>query len=420
LLVNTSDKKSFNEVRKHLEEIDLPARQRETLIHLLGALSSTLEKELYPADRGEAVLKLLNDMVSYERLLAVVIQQADELEALKKISVHLTSSLDLKQVLQAVVEEAMRLLDNAFAAHIFLYDKERDKLVFGSALQSDGTRNVAFAEPRPNGLTATVARTGQTIIIPDMGRHPLYANTPDHWRGSIVGLPIKVNESVVGVMNLSRSQPGEFSEAQMRLITVLVDHAAVAIENARLHELVSQQAKVDILTGLPNRRALDEQLEAEVRRASRSGRPFVVAMMDLDGFKQINDTYGHEVGDIILRQTFGMLNENIRATDFLARYGGDELTLILPETDLDPSVLVVTKLQHRLGRLLIKLPDGNEVSMSISGGIAQYPLHGKTASDLLRAADAALYRAKKYQRGTILKARGPTDQLPLSSIIAET
>ncbi len=418
--MNASNQKSYNEVRQHLENTDLPSRQREALINLLGALSTTLEKELYPEARDEAILKLLNDLMSQERLLAVVMHQADELEALKKISVHLTSSLDLKQVLQAVVEEAMRLLDNAFAAHIFLYDKEKDKLVFGSALQNDGTRNVAFAEPRPNGLTATVARTGQPIIIPDMGKHPLYINTPNHWRGSIVSLPIRVDDNVVGVMNLSRSQPGEFSESQMRLITMLVDHAAVAIENARLHELVSQQAKVDILTGLPNRRALDEQLESEVRRASRSGRPFSVVMMDLDGFKRINDTYGHEVGDVILRQTFGMLNENIRATDFLARYGGDELTLILPDTDIEPSVLAVTKLQHRLGRLLIKLPDGNEISMSISGGIAQYPLHGKTASDLLRAADAALYRAKKYQRGTILKARGPTDRLPLSSIIAET
>jgi diguanylate cyclase (GGDEF)-like protein len=417
--VDTSKKKSYSEVRQHFEDIDLPPRQREMLINLLGAVSSTLEKELYPEKRDEAILKLMGDLMSYERLLAVVMQQADELEALKKISVHLTSSLDLKKVLHAVVEEAMRLLDNAFAAHIFLYDKDKDKLHFGSALQSDGTRNVPFAEPRPNGLTATVARTGQAIIVPNMGLHPLYINTPDHWRGSIISLPIKVDDNVVGVMNLSRSQPGEFSEGQLRLITVLVDHAAVAIENARLHELVSQQAKVDILTGLPNRRALDEQLEAEVRRASRSGKPFSVVMMDLDGFKRINDTYGHEVGDVILRQAFGMLNENIRVTDFLARYGGDELTLILPETDIEPAVLAVTKLQHRLSRLLIQLPDGNEISMSISGGIAQYPLHGKTAADLLRAADAALYRAKKYQRGTILKARGPTDRLPISSIIAE-
>ncbi len=346
---------------------------------------------------------------SYAALLASLQQQADELDALKKLSLNLTSSLDLHTVLEAVVTEAMRLMKNASHVHIFLY--ANDKLEFGASLSHDGTRNVPTSMPRVGGLTYSVARNGQQIVVKDMSNHPLYAEAPKSWTGSIVGIPLKTNNHVVGVMNLSRSMPGDFAPSELRLMGLLADHAAVAISNASLHQLVSKQAYSDSVTGLPNRRALDERLEREISQAKRAGHSFAIVMMDLDGFKNVNDTYGHAVGDQVLRAVFTHLAAGLRSTDFLARYGGDELTLILCHTEPSAARVVVEKTIEKIGKFYFDVPDGGQIRLGLSCGIAVYPTHGATASELLRAADEALYRAKKHQRGSFTVARGFTGEL---------
>jgi diguanylate cyclase (GGDEF)-like protein len=134
-------------------------------------------------------------------------------------------------------------------------------------------------------------------------------------------------------------------------------------------------------------------------------------MMDLDGFKDVNDTYGHAVGDEVLRVVFGQMARGVRNTDFLARYGGDELTLILSQTEMSSAQVVSEKILEGMRRLKYKLPDGRRLKLGISGGIAIFPVHARNGSDLLRAADTALYQAKKYYRGTFQISRGITGPL---------
>lgn len=342
-------------------------------------------------------------------LLNLLKQQADELDALKKLSLNLTSSLDLQTVLDVVVSEAMRLVKNAHSAHIFLY--QNNQLEFGAALNNDGIRNQPFSTPRQNGLTYMIAREGEQIIVEDMSTHHLYKDAPETWRGSIVGLPLKVNKMVVGVMNLSRSTVGGFTSAELRLLSLLADQAAVAIMNASLHKMVSQQAMSDIVTGLPNRRALDERLEEEFLFAQRTNSQFAVIMMDVDGFKEVNDTHGHAIGDEVLRSAFKFLASNMRAYDFLARYGGDELTMILRQTDMETAKAITEKILEKITEYSYTLPDQHTIKLGLSGGIAVYPNHARTSSDLLRAADAALYKAKKHARGTFVFATGVTGPL---------
>jgi diguanylate cyclase (GGDEF)-like protein len=252
------------------------------------------------------------------------------------------------------------------------------------------------------------------VIVENTRTHPLFQNIPDNWAGSIIGIPLKVGANVVGVMNLSRMTAGKFSHAELRLLSLLADQAAVAISNASLHLMISRQAYSDTVTGLPNRRALDERLEDETSSARRNNSSFAVIMMDLDGFKEVNDTYGHSTGDDVLRYVFNFMARGVRNTDFLARYGGDELTLILTQTDLSSARIVCEKIVESMEKIRYKLPDGKNLKLGISGGIALYPTHGGTGSDLLRAADAALYQAKKYARGTFQIARGVT--APLSRV----
>jgi len=397
------------EARRVLDEQGGSPVEREYLLKLLDILTAALAN--YSPESIENSQHLVRELIDKRALLSMLKQQTDELDALKKLSINLTSSLDLPDVLDAVVAEAMRLIENARDVNIFLY--KNHKLSFGAALDSDGTRNKPWSKPRSNGLTYTVAHEGETIIVEDMQKHPIYRAAPKELIGSIIGIPLKVGDMVVGVMNLSRSTLGGFSPSELRLLSLLSDQAAVAISNASLHQMISRQAYSDTLTGLPNRRALDERLEEEIQSARRNNYSFAVIMMDLDGFKAVNDTYGHATGDDVLRTVFGQMARGVRTTDFLARYGGDELTLILSQTEMFSAQVVSEKIVEGMKKLKYKLPDGKRLRIGISGGIAIFPVHALNGSDLLRAADTALYQAKKHQRGSFEAARGITG--PLSS-----
>ncbi len=388
---------------------NVPPAQADELMKLLNVLVEAIERNRGTEEAEKQARPLAEALIQNRNLVFTLKQQADELDALKKLSLNLTSSLDLQTVLDAVVTEAMRLVKNARTAHIFLY--ENGRLRFGAALNDDGLRNTPLATPRPHGLTNTVARDGQQIIVEDMAKHPLYANTPAEWLGSIIGIPLKFNDNIVGVMNLSRSTRGGFTASELRLLGLLADQAAVAISNASLHQTVSRQAYSDIVTGLPNRRALDERLEEEVIKARRSNNTFAVIMLDVDGFKSVNDTYGHAVGDQVLRAIFNYLATGLRSTDFLARYGGDELTLILTQSDPPSAVVVVQKILENVAAFSFDVPGGGKLKLGLSCGIAMFPVHANTAANLLRAADEALYRAKKQQPGGYVTARGFTGEL---------
>jgi diguanylate cyclase (GGDEF)-like protein len=401
--------------RRALEEQGGSPEEREYILKLLDLLSASIEK--YSSEYTERTERLVQGLFDNRALLAMLKQQTDELDALKKLSIHLTSSLDLPDVLDAVTSETMRLIANAHDVNIFLYKNK--KLTFGASLDSEGNRNKVWSKPRMNGLTYTVARDGEMIIIEDMKNHPIYVNAPTEWQGSIIGIPLKVGSTVVGVMNLARSTMGGFSSSELRLLSLLSDQAAVAISNASLHQMISRQAYSDTLTGLPNRRALDERLEEEVLAARKNNYSFAVIMMDLDGFKDVNDTYGHPVGDDVLRLVFTQMARGVRNTDFLARYGGDELTLILTQSDMSSAKIVSEKITEGLKKLKFKLPDGKKLKLGISGGIALYPVNARNGPDLLRAADAALYKAKKYDRGTFQVARGITGPLATHNIVEE-
>src|SRR5258706_219051 len=388
----------------------IPHEEKEGILKLIQALIEAADSTPSPRTKDKQIKTFTQEIISKHSLMTLVKQQADELDALKRISLNLTSSLVLQTVLDSVVSEAMRLVRNARTVHIFLYID--DKLEFGAALNDDGSRTKPVAMPRSAGLTYTVVETGETIIIEDIAKHPLYKDFPRDWPGSIIGIPLKFNNAIVGVMNLSRSNVGEFTRAELRLLGLLADQAAVAISNASTHQQVTEEANTDLVTGLPNRRALDERLQEEIRYAKQMSSQLTVVMMDLDGFKTVNDTFGHAVGDELLHAAFNYLARNMRSSDFLARYGGDELTLIVKDSGLDAAKTVTQKIIELISNYAFKIP-GNEkeINLGITAWIALYPLHSRNAGDLLRAADAALYHAKKHHRGSFIVASYPTGPL---------
>lgn len=400
----------FQRAREIIDnDTSIPSDEKEGIIKLIQVLIEAAESSPYPREKSSQAKTFTQEIISKHSLMTMVKQQADELDALKKLSLNLTSSLDHQTVLDAIVTEAMRLVKHAHEAHIFLYI--HGKLDFGASLTSSGERNKPILMPQIDGLTYSVANNRQQIIVEDIANDPLYKGSDSIAAGSIIGIPLLFNNAIVGVMNLSRSILGGFSRAELRLLGLLADQAAVAISNVSLHKQVTEQANTDSVTGLPNRRALDERLEEDIRHAKRMTAEFSVVMMDLDGFKNVNDTYGHVIGDEILRLLFNYLAENIRPTDFLARYGGDELTLIIRDADQSVAEIVTQKILELAKGYAPPIPAVKNVSLGITAGIAIYPLHSRNAGDLLRAADAALYQAKKHHRGSFSVARGSTGDL---------
>ena len=400
--------------RERLQKTGLSATEQQSYFDLLSSLLDGLLDSDSQVQYEQTAEVLASRLFSHYNLLGVIRQQAAELDAVKRLTYNLTTNLELQAVLDSVVTEAMQLVKNARNAHIYLY--QNNILRFGASLDGQGLRNKENWPPRPDGVTYQAAHTKEMVIVENLRQHPLFLNVPEDWFGSLISIPLMMTDSVIGVMNLSRWQVGPFSPAEQRLLKLLADQAGIAIINARLHEAVSRQALSDTLTGLPNRRALDRYLDHQVGRTNRTGRPFAVLMMDLDGFKGVNDTWGHAIGDRVLHDIAAFLSSVSRSSDFLARYGGDELCMVLPEASAETAAQVAENIRVRFSSYACFLPDGSVCRLGVSGGIAIYPTHARSAADLMRAADEALYRAKKHARGTFQMARGFTGELQMPSV----
>ncbi len=396
------------------QDNSISPEEKKAILKLIQVLVEARERATDKPASDEDTKSITQEVISKHSLMATVKHQADELDALKRISLNLISNLDLQKALEAMATECMGLIKHARAVNIYL--NQRGSLEFGTSLNAAGLRNKPNGVPRKDGLTYTVLKSGKQIIIEDMAKHPLYNSAPSEWQGSIIGTPLKFKDEILGVMNISRNEVGRFSRSELRLISLLADQAAVAIFNASLYKRLTQMANTDSVTGLPNRRALDERLQEEWRIADQTKSSFAVVMMDLDGFKAVNDTFGHNVGDELLYSLFNFLAQKMRNSDFLARYGGDELTLVMRNTDTEAAQAVTQKVIDLMKEYHFPFPKGKEMNLGITAGIAVYPAHAQNPSDMLRAADSALYHAKKYSRGQFVIAKGVTGNLPAIKI----
>lgn len=370
--------------------VAVPITTRSGTIGLLVFLQRSGDEPLRPLEQTYLRLLAKAAAVSMEnaRLYEAERQHAHELEAVYNASLSLTASLNLEQVLDAILQSIFTMIQDAKDAHIFLYNG--NSLQFGAALWWNGRREL-LVTPRENGLTATVARRGETIVVSDMQAHSLYQQAPNTWNGSIIGLPLKIGLRVVGVMNVARVKKVGFQQEEMRLLRLLADQAAMAIENARLHDLIRHQALTDPLTGLPNRRFFDQRLNEEIRRSMRYQHPFVLMIMDLNGFKEINDRFGHPAGDAVLKQLAALFRSRMRDTDFLARYGGDEFAFILPETSAEDAKKLIRHLQKLMRETRFAISGGEERVLSGCFGFALFPSNASSSDELISVADQMLY-----------------------------
>jgi diguanylate cyclase (GGDEF)-like protein/putative nucleotidyltransferase with HDIG domain len=256
-------------------------------------------------------------------------------------------------------------------------------------------RRIALGE----GLVGQVARSGQVVVVRDLAAPDAPGRPVLKDSASAVALPIFYADQLHGVLYVETSEPCNFSEEELLLLRTLADLIAGALHNALTFQKAQEQAITDGLTGVKTHRFFMEALSAEWKRATRTARSFSLVLIDLDRFKFVNDFYGHLEGDVVLQRVAHILEENCRRSDVVARYGGDEFVILMPETDIEQGQQLASKLRTWLS----SDPLLREKNITGSFGIASFPMHGSTPQELIQVADASMYLSK-HQGGNAVSS----------------
>lgn len=345
----------------------------------------------------------------------------EQIEGLKKevqrlvlfhdIGKQLAGTLDLQRILQTIMEKIHDLLTPDSWSLLLLDEKTRE-LSFEIAVGdgADSLKNVKLKVGE--GLAGWTAQHGEALLIEDAPSDPRFDPRFDEMTGtttrSVVCVPIKGRDSVLGVIELVNFiEKRSFRDTDVPVLSNLADYAAIAIDNARYVNRIHELTITDDCTTLYNARHLHFVLEAEIYRSSRYGYEFSLIFLDLDHFKDINDTHGHVVGSKMLFQVGELLKKHIRLIDTAFRYGGDEFVILLPQTTKPEALKAVRRLRELLNAQRFLADESLGLAVTASFGVAAFPEDGKTRKDLLESSDEAMYRVKNSSRDDIALARGP-------------
>jgi diguanylate cyclase (GGDEF)-like protein len=323
-----------------------------------------------------------------------------ELATLHAIGREILSSFEPSRVFAIVDRECRKILE-LDSLLIALVDRETRQL-HAAYSRHRGEEPDRSLPPLGQGLASWVVHEKRAVRIDDLRDDRAVVPRPpellDPEARSIMAVPLIVEDEAIGVVTVQSSRPAAYDDHLLSVLTTIAQQAAVAIENARHYEM----ATVDSLTGLFLRPYFFRRLEEEYNRSKRYHGSFGLLMMDLDGFKAINDRYGHLVGDRYLRSFGGIVQSRLRGPDLACRYGGDEVCLLLPETDLSGAKAIAERIRSAVGSLVVHV-DTLAVRTTTSIGVAAFPDHDTDdLKGLLRKADEALYTAKKCGRDRVV------------------
>ncbi|HWR17184.1 MAG TPA: diguanylate cyclase [Terriglobales bacterium] len=312
-------------------------------------------------------------------------RRARYLAFLNTVSKTAISSQDAEQMLDEIVTEIQRnfQLDHIGIGVLDYATKEIEiKAEAGSTAVSLGKRI-----PLGMGIMGKVARSNEMMLVQKI-EGPSPGILPD--ARSVLCLPLNYGETQLGVLNIESRTEQAFKDQDVLILRTLADLMATALHNVFVFQKMQQQSITDGLTGIKTRRFFLEAVQGEWKRASRSGRPFSVVMVDLDKFKEVNDGMGHLEGDLVLARVGRLLEQKCRQSNVVARYGGDEFVILMPETGIEQAQI----LSERLRLWIATDPMLNERHISGSFGVASFPLHGSTVEEVMRVADAGMYVSK--------------------------
>lgn len=364
---------------------------------ILWVIQDKTDALLVEAERRGHARELQN---ANERLIASL-QAAEartqEIALLTELSGILQSCQKPEEIFAAVQGYATRLFP-AEAGALYVLNEARNLVTIGARW---GALEAASPSFHPDACWAL--RRGQTFPVSEASRGLVC----DHVAAGCevpparcICQPLIAQNNLLGLLYREAGEDGCDASAQ-QLATMLAEQVSLAIANIELREQLRSQALRDPLTGLHNRRFLEEALTRETARSTRSGKPLALAILDLDNFKHINDTRSHEAGDAVLRGMGEILRRTLRKSDIAGRYGGEEFLVLLPESDLDAARTCMTNLLHAVRAMRVPWSGGMLEGVTASIGLAVLPLHVDRGEALIAAADAALYQAKGQGRDRV-------------------
>ncbi|MHB8719276.1 MAG: sensor domain-containing diguanylate cyclase [Candidatus Dormibacteria bacterium] len=309
---------------------------------------------------------------------------------------HIAGSLSVRYVLDTVAEGTVGL--GAARAVLWVVDPggHTVRAVHDSAALHGRATGIEPVE-LGSGLVGRAARYGRWVTGTDGpgGTEPCHA----------CAVPMVVGARIVGVIEaLCANAAEEFSSQVLEAFDSLAGHAATAIEAARLYEEADERGRTDPLTGLANRSALNASLEQAMARAEEGHRSLSLAMIDVDNFKRYNDTFGHQAGDDALQEVASLLQQRVRESDTVYRYGGEEIVVLLPGTDLDGAMALMDRIRVAVEARFATAASRGAVTISV--GVSEFPLNARSARSLIESADAALYQSKANGRNRVSAAVG--------------
>jgi diguanylate cyclase (GGDEF)-like protein/PAS domain S-box-containing protein len=361
----------------------------------LADSNTRLQEEMVGKDLARRELDEQN-----ERMMIDLKKRSERATMLAKLGELLQSCISREEVFAAALGFGPKIFPDAPGALALLNSPRNLAEVIGS------WTGCQLPEMEFEPISCWALRTGHPhlVLAGDSTARCAHAAGVNH---TYLCIPILAQGETLGILHLQATdEMPQLNTAELWAKTTFAGQVGLSIANIRLREALQTQSVRDGLTGLFNRRYLEEILEREVRRASRATQSLGILMIDLDHFKSFNDTYGHDAGDAVLREIAVSLTKGIRAEDFVCRFGGEEFVVILPTADLASSQMRAERLRTKTKELTI-LHQGKSMGMiTISVGVGVFPIHGTSPRELMAAADAALYEAK----------RGGRDQVVVSSV----
>ncbi len=355
---------------------------------VMAALSTQRESQFQPRDLEvmQTAAGQVGVAIENARLFTGEQRRARHLAFLNSISKMAISSEDAEQMMADIVREIQKNFryDHIGIGIMDYSTKDIEiKAEAGTTSQTLG-RRIAVG----SGVLGKVARSGVSALVQNAGQGQLAGVIPES--RAVLCLPISYGETLLGVLNIESRDENAFAPQDVLILNTLADLLATALHNSFVFQKLQQQSITDGLTGIKTRRFFWEALSSEWKRASRSGRPFSVVLVDLDKFKEVNDSLGHLEGDLVLARVGRLLEQKCRQSNVVARYGGDEFIILMPETGIEQAQVLAERL--RLWVATDAMLEEHHITGSF--GVASFPVHGFSMEDLIRVADAGMYVAK--------------------------
>jgi len=327
------------------------------------------------------------------------------LTSLYKIGKLLTSTLNTEELLKLVMEKVGELL-SAKNWSLMLLDEEKQELYFEIVVGESSDKIKGLRIKADQGIAGWVANHKQPVLVSDVSKDKRFLSNIDNLSGfktqSLICTPLICRDKVLGVIELVNKKVGEeFTEEDLEILKHLSDYIAIAIDNARNFEKIQELTIKDDLTCLYNTRFFHEMLEREIKRSMRKRRELSLIFMDLDHFKEVNDTHGHICGSKLLKEVANVIMASVRNIDIPIRYGGDEFVIILPETNKECAKGVAERILYNIRNTDFLKEEMLNLKLTASIGYATFPDDAKDKTELIKMADNAMYRVKNTTRNNI-------------------